>query len=60
MRKKGLKTQWKELVFVSIEHLVIAFADDSRFGTKLLRDMVVLKNAESPVKEIRGTASLGT
>lgn len=50
-----LKKQWKDS-FVSVEHLVVALADDPRFGAQLLRNMGCTKVAiETAVKDIRGT-----
>jgi ATP-dependent Clp protease ATP-binding subunit ClpB len=51
---EALKTKWGD-EFVSVEELVLAMADDARFGQGLLRDEGVTKEAlEKAIMEIRG------
>jgi ATP-dependent Clp protease ATP-binding subunit ClpB len=54
-RAEELKKRWKD-DFTSVEHLVLAFPDDARFGRQLLRDEGLDgKKLEAAVKDIRGT-----
>ena len=54
-RAQEQRTQWKDS-HVSVEHLVLAFLDDTRFGAQLLKnaglDLATLSKA---IKEIRGS-----
>lgn len=41
--------------FVSVEHLVLGYADDRRFGKQLFKDFQIsLKTLQSAIKAIRG------
>ena len=41
--------------FVSVEHLVLGFADDHRFGKQLFKDFQISHNAlKSAIQAIRG------
>lgn len=41
--------------FVSVEHLVLAYAEDQRFGKQLLKDFQIsLNTLSTAVKDIRG------
>lgn len=41
--------------FVSVEHLVLAFADDRRFGKQLFKDFqITLQTLKSSIEAIRG------
>lgn len=54
-RAQELKEQWKDQ-FVSVEHLVLAFADDSRFGRSTLQNEGLSKSAlETAIKDMRGS-----
>jgi len=54
-RAQTIKEQWKDK-FVSVEHLVLAYLDDARFGQRILKeeglDYDRLANA---IKEVRGS-----
>ena len=50
-----LKVKWKD-EFVSVEHLVLAFLDDMRFGQNLLKDeRLDAAKLEKAIKDIRGS-----
>lgn len=54
-RAQELKAAWKD-DFVSVEHLVLAFLEDPRFGQKLLKDERVDKaKLDKAIKDIRGS-----
>lgn len=54
-RAQDIKQQWKDQ-FVSVEHLVLAFADDARFGRQTLQSEGLDKAAlENAIKEMRGS-----
>lgn len=41
--------------FVSVEHLVLGFADDKRFGRQLFKDFQInVKTLKSAIESIRG------
>lgn len=45
--------------FVSVEHLVLAFTDDKRFGKQLFKDFQISqKTLKSAVEAIRGKQSV--
>ena len=49
--QKGMKDE-----FTSVEHLVLAFPEDARFGRELLRaEGLDAKKLEAAVKDIRGS-----
>ena len=53
-RAEELKQKWKDQ-YVSVEELVMAMADDARFGADLLRQSGVTKEQlEAVIQEIRG------
>ena len=53
-RAQDIKADWKD-DFVSVEHMVLAFVDDTKFGAKLLKDANLDKaKLEAAIKEIRG------
>jgi ATP-dependent Clp protease ATP-binding subunit ClpB len=53
-RGEELKAKWKDS-FVSIEELVMAMADDARFGADLFRSAGISKDKlEAAIMEIRG------
>lgn len=54
-RAQNLKSDWKDK-FVSVEHLVLAFLDDTRFGQRVFQAEGLTKaSLEAAIKEIRGT-----
>ncbi|KXZ44338.1 hypothetical protein GPECTOR_69g431 [Gonium pectorale] len=54
-RAMDLQSKWGDQ-FVSIEHLVVALADDTRFGEQLFRSEGLSKDKlEQAVKDIRGS-----
>ena len=54
-RAQEIKANWRD-EFVSVEHMLLAFFDDAKFGTGLLKDAGLDKpKIESAVKEIRGS-----
>ena len=54
-RAQELKTEWKDK-YVSVEHLVLGFLEDMRFGHKLLQgEQLDAKKLEKAIKEIRGS-----
>ncbi|KAK9861322.1 hypothetical protein WJX84_009348 [Apatococcus fuscideae] len=54
-RSQDFKTQWKD-EFVSVEHLLLALAEDQRFGQNLLKSAgMTSKNLEKVIKEVRGS-----
>lgn len=51
---EGIKGKWGD-DFVSVEHMVLAFEDDTRFGRQLLRDEGLdTAKLEEAIKAIRG------
>lgn len=56
-RAQECKADWKD-EFVSVEHMLLAFVDDTRFGQEVIfnksSDLTKAK-LESAIKEIRGT-----
>lgn len=53
-RSQSIKNDWKD-EFVSIEHLLMAMAEDSRFGQDLFRkEGLDIGKLDATVKEIRG------
>lgn len=54
-RAQQLQQDWRD-EFVSVEHLVLAFADDSRFGTSTLAAEGLTRAAlEEAIKQMRGS-----
>lgn len=54
-RAQEFKGKWKD-EFVSVEHLVLAFLEDMRFGQKLLKnDGLDSAKLEKAIKDIRGS-----
>ena len=54
-RAQEIKADWKD-EFVSVEHMLLAFLDDAKFGTNLLKGASLDKaKIEAAVKEIRGS-----
>lgn len=54
-RAQDIKADWKD-EFVSVEHMLLAFLDDAKFGTNLLKGANLDKaKLEAAVKEIRGS-----
>lgn len=54
-RAQDIKADWKD-EFVSVEHMLLAFLDDAKFGTNLLKGATLDKaKLEAAVKEIRGS-----
>ncbi len=54
-RAQEVKADWRD-EFVSVEHMLLAFVDDTKFGTQLLKDANLDKaKIEAAVKEIRGS-----
>ena len=54
-RGQDLKDQWKD-DFVSVEHLMMAFLDDTRFGQKVLKQEGLTRDVlEKAIKEMRGS-----
>ena len=54
-RAQEVKADWRD-EFVSVEHMLLAFVDDTKFGTQLLKDANLDKTKiEAAVKEIRGS-----
>ena len=54
-RAQDIKADWKD-EFVSVEHMLLAFLDDAKFGTNLLKGANLDKTKlEAAVKEIRGS-----
>ncbi|DBA72970.1 TPA: Chaperone protein ClpB3, chloroplastic [Trebouxia sp. C0005] len=54
-RAQEVKADWRD-EFVSVEHMLLAFIDDTKFGTQLLKDANLDKSKiEAAVKEIRGS-----
>ena len=54
-KAEDLKRAWKD-DFTSVEHLLLAFPDDARFGRDLLRaEGLDAKKLEAAVKDIRGS-----
>lgn len=52
--KKDLKDS-----YVSVEHLVLAFADDKRFGKQLFKDFQISERSlKSAIESIRGKQSV--
>ena len=51
---EGIKGKWGD-DFVSVEHMVLAFEDDTRFGRQLLRDEGLdTAKLDEAIKAIRG------
>ena len=54
-RAQEQRTQWKDS-HVSVEHLVLAFLDDTRFGAGLLKNGGLTQDGlTKAIKEIRGS-----
>ena len=54
-RAQEVKSEWRD-EFVSVEHMLLAFVDDTKFGTQLLKDANLDKaKIEAAVKDIRGS-----
>lgn len=54
-RAQEVKAEWQD-EFVSVEHMLLAFLDDNKFGTQLLKDVNLDKaKLEAAIKEIRGS-----
>ena len=54
-RAQEVKADWRD-EFVSVEHMLLAFVDDTKFGTELLKGANLDKaKLEEAVKEIRGS-----
>ncbi len=54
-RAQEVKADWRD-EFVSVEHMLLAFVNDTKFGTQLLKDANLDKTKiEAAVKEIRGS-----
>ena len=54
-RAQEIKADWQD-EFVSVEHMLLAFLDDTKFGTQLLKDVNLDKaKLEAAIKEIRGS-----
>ena len=54
-RAQEIKADWKD-EYVSVEHMLLAFLDDAKFGTKLLKDANLDKaKLDAAIKEIRGS-----
>ena len=54
-RAQEQRTQWKDS-HVSVEHLVLAFLDDARFGAGLLKAAGLTQDSlTKAIKEIRGS-----
>ncbi|CAN1322572.1 Chaperone protein ClpB3, chloroplastic [Linum perenne] len=57
-RAREFKKEYKDS-FVSVEHLVLAFANDQRFGRQLFKDFQIsLPSLKSAVESIRGRQSV--
>lgn len=53
-RAQQLKSDWKDK-YVSVEHLVLAFLDDPRFGQRVFQTEGLTKaKLEAAIKDIRG------
>ena len=53
-RARDFKKEYSDS-FVSVEHLVLGFADDKRFGRQLFRDFqITTKTLKSAIESIRG------
>ncbi len=54
-RSQDFKTEWKD-EFVSVEHLLLALAEDQRFGQNLLKSANLdKKSLEKAIKDVRGS-----
>lgn len=54
-RAQDFKTSWKDK-FVSVEHLILAMLDDTRFGKRTLEKEGLTKSRlEQAIKDIRGS-----
>ena len=54
-RAEATRTNWQD-GFISVEHLLLAFAEDERLGRRLLKPFDVdLKKLESVIKAVRGS-----
>lgn len=54
-RAQDLKKEWKD-DFVSVEHLVLGFLEDARFGQKLFEEQgLTAVKLEKAVKDMRGS-----
>ena len=54
-RAQEIKVDWKD-EFVSVEHMLLAVLDDTKFGTQLLKEASLDKpRLEAAIKEIRGS-----
>ena len=54
-RSQEFKSDWKD-EFVSVEHLLLALAEDQRFGQNLLKSANLDKKAlEKAIKDVRGS-----
>lgn len=54
-RAQDIKADWKD-EFVSVEHMLLAFLDDAKFGTNLLKGANLDRaKLEAAVKEVRGS-----
>ena len=54
-RAQAIKEQWKDK-FVSVEHLVLAYLDDARFGQRILKEEGLdYDRLASAIKDIRGS-----
>ena len=54
-RAQEIKEEWKD-AYVSVEHYLLAFLDDMRFGQSALRSEGLTKEKlEQAIKDIRGT-----
>lgn len=57
-RAKDYKKEYGDS-FVSVEHLVLAFSQDQRFGKQLFRDFQISQqNLKSAIESIRGRQSV--
>lgn len=53
-RAQEFKAQWRD-EYVSVEHLVLAYVDDSRFGQRMLRaEGLDHDKLAQAIKDIRG------
>lgn len=57
-RARDHKKNYKDS-FVSVEHLVLAYTEDQRFGKQLFKDFQIsLKSLSSAIQSIRGSQSV--
>eukprot|EP00798_Chlamydomonas_sp_ICE-L_P028772 gene28772-31954_t len=57
-RAEKIKKKWRDQ-FISVEHMVLALADDPRFGESLFKDEKLSKNKlDAAIKEVRGNKTV--